>query len=80
MDKDVYFTLLNINRKPIESGSEVEISYGPRTNKDLLLHYGFCLKDNCHDYYQFTVDMIAPPDANLMVIDTSLMKDGRTVV
>ena len=24
--------------------------------------------------------MIAPPDANLMVIDTSLIKDGRTVV
>ena len=34
------------NPDPIKKGSEVVISYGPKTNEQLLGNYGFMLKDN----------------------------------
>jgi hypothetical protein len=58
----------------------VEISYGARTNKDLLLHYGFCMEDNAHDYMEITLDMIAPPDVHLMVIDLEEIVDDRATL
>jgi len=35
----------------IESGEEVRISYGPRSNDALLQNYGFVERDNVHDVY-----------------------------
>jgi hypothetical protein len=33
-----------------EAGSEVFIRYGNYSNRQLLLHYGFAMKDNCYTY------------------------------
>merc|ERR1712070_168317 len=35
----------------LEKGSEVHISYGPRSNDALLQQYGFVESDNAHDVY-----------------------------
>jgi hypothetical protein len=35
--------------KRVEAGNEIFISYGPKTNADLFVQYGFVLKDNVND-------------------------------
>ena len=57
---DTFFTLVNKNRKTVEKGDQVFISYGGnRTNKFLLLNYGFCFTGNRYDSYEFTVRITA---------------------
>ena len=34
---------------PLKAGVEVYNNYGPRSNEDLLLSYGFCIADNPHN-------------------------------
>lgn len=40
--------------RPIAAGEPLTISYGPRTNWELLLHYAFVLADNPHDEHLLT--------------------------
>ena len=46
-----YVAYVNIERKPIEPGQQVYYCYGRRTNRYLLLNYGFCYADNVYDSF-----------------------------
>ena len=48
---ECYFVFVNKNRKTIQPGKEIYNCYGNRTNKFLLLNYGFCYPDNSYDSY-----------------------------
>ena len=52
---DTYFTFVNKDRKTFEKGDQVFYCYGNRTNKFLLLNYGFCFPGNKYDSYEFAV-------------------------
>ena len=49
---DSYFCQINRNRRTMQAGEELYISYGRRTNKFLLLNYGFCFPGNRYDSYE----------------------------
>ena len=42
---------LSVKDRPVPSGSELFISYGPRSNDQLLQSYGFVEPNNAHDVY-----------------------------
>lgn len=46
--EDTYISL--ISTKPIAAGEQIYISYGARSNSNLLLDYGFCYQNNPYDY------------------------------
>ena len=50
---ETFFTLVNKTRETIEAGEQVFYCYGNRTNKFLLLNYGFCFANNKYDSYEF---------------------------
>lgn len=52
---DTYFTFVNKNRKTFETGDQVFYCYGNRTNKFLLINYGFCFPGNKYDSYEVAV-------------------------
>lgn len=47
-------------RSGAKAGGEVFNNYGPKSNDELLLGYGFCLEDNPHDKVLLTLK--APPE------------------
>jgi len=49
------FCLINKNRRTIEAGEQVFYCYGNRTNKFLLINYGFCFPGNAYDSLEFPV-------------------------
>ena len=55
MDKDTYFTYVNKDRKSFDKGDQVYYCYGNRSNKFLLINYGFCYADNKYDSYEILV-------------------------
>ena len=57
---DTYFTFINKNRETIQAGEQVFYCYGNRTNKFLLLNYGFCFPDNTYDSYEFPMRFEIP--------------------
>ena len=57
---DTYFTFINKNRETIEPGDQVFYCYGNRTNKFLLLNYGFCFPGNKYDSYEFPMRLDKP--------------------
>lgn len=52
MAKDTYFTYVNKDRRAFEQGDQVFYCYGNRSNKFLLVNYGFCFSDNKYDSYE----------------------------
>lgn len=50
--------------QPIEAGQEVNNNYGPKSNDELLIGYGFCMADNPHDTVLLT---LKPPPEELQV-------------
>ena len=57
---DTYFHLVNKNRRTIEPGEQVFYCYGNRTNKFLLLNYGFCFPGNNYDSFEFPMRLDIP--------------------
>ena len=57
---NTYFNFVNKNRKTIEAGEQVFYCYGNRTNKFLLVNYGFCFPGNKYDSYEFPLRMNMP--------------------
>ena len=49
LQNDTYLTLINDSRSIMIEGSQAWFRYGKLTNLKLLIHYGFCLKDNVYD-------------------------------
>lgn len=62
MTADTYFTFVNKNRETIEAGDQVFYCYGNRTNKFLLLNYGFCFPGNRYDSFEFPLRLDVPTD------------------
>ena len=60
MEDQTYFNLVNKNRKTIQPGEQVFYCYGNRTNKFLLLNYGFCFPGNRYDSYEFPMRLDVP--------------------
>ena len=51
--EQTYFNLINNSRRTIETGEQIYYCYGNRTNKFLLLNYGFCFPNNRYDSFEF---------------------------
>ena len=60
MTDDTYFTFVNKNRKTFEAGDQVFYCYGNRTNKFLLLNYGFCFPGNRYDSFEIPIRLDIP--------------------
>ena len=57
---DTYFTFVNKNRQTVMPGDQVFYCYGNRTNKFLLLNYGFCFPGNRYDSFEFPLRLDIP--------------------
>ena len=57
---ETYFSFVNKNRKTFMPGDQVFYCYGNRTNKFLLLNYGFCFPGNKYDSYEFPLRLDVP--------------------
>lgn len=54
-DKDTYFVLCTKYKNVYKKGQQVFHCYGRRTNRFLLLNYGFCLNNNKYNSLSFRV-------------------------
>jgi len=52
-----------ITRQPLKSGNQVFTTYGPKSNEELLLGYGFCINDNPFDYVVLKPNFSRDPNA-----------------
>ena len=50
--EDTYFNLVNKDRRTVEAGEQIFYCYGHRTNKYLMLNYGFCFPGNKYDSFE----------------------------
>lgn len=50
-----------------KAGQQIFTSYGRRSNKFLLVFYGFCIKDNKHDSVTLRIHRKLPVDAKSSV-------------
>jgi hypothetical protein len=57
--KDGYFSYVNMSDKVLQPGDQVFYNYGNRTNRFLLLNYGFCFENNPFDSFEFQIDVMA---------------------
>ena len=57
MSEDTYFTFVNKNRKDYHPGDQVFYCYGNRSNKFLLINYGFVFPGNRYDSYEVPLRM-----------------------
>ena len=76
---DTYFNLVNKNRKTFMPGDQVFTCYGDRTNKSLLLNYGFCFSGNKYESCEFPLRLDIPV-GNLKVsemVDLEWSQDHR---
>lgn len=65
--QDTYFNFVNKNRKTIMPGEQVYYCYGNRTNKFLLVNYGFCFPNNTYDSYEIPLRLDVPMTSELFV-------------
>ena len=56
-DDELYITLCNLQRRTLMPGEQAYYCYGNRTNKFLLMHYGFCFLGNRYDSYAIKMRM-----------------------
>lgn len=52
MDDESYFCFTNNTREPLKVGDQAYYCYGNRSNRFLLLNYGFCFPGNKYDSYE----------------------------
>ena len=57
---DSFFVYVNKTRQTIEPGDQVYYCYGNRSNKFLLLNYGFCFQNNKYDSYEIPMRLDLP--------------------
>ena len=51
-EKESYFAMVNLNRRDLMPGEQAYYCYGNRSNRFLLINYGFCFKDNRYDSFE----------------------------
>lgn len=57
VDDETYFCYVNLQRRTLQPGEQAYYCYGNRSNKFLLLNYGFCFPDNTNDSYSVRLKM-----------------------
>jgi hypothetical protein len=70
--------------KPLQKGAEVFLSYGRRSNSNLLIDYGFCYPNNPYEYAELVCDdgecyYLKAERLNLEIL-TKLRAEGHEVV
>ena len=56
-DHETYFCLVNTARRVFKQGDQQWNHYGRRSNKYLLIHYGFCFENNKYDSFEFGISL-----------------------
>ena len=56
-DRESYFCFVNLRRRQLQPGEQAFYCYGNRSNKYLLLNYGFCFPGNRYDSFSVWVNM-----------------------
>lgn len=56
-DPESYFCFVNMQRRTLHPGEQAYYCYGNRSNKFLLMNYGFCFPDNRNDSYSLRLKM-----------------------
>ena len=51
MEGETHFVYVNNNRKPFKAGDQLYYCYGNRSNRYLLVNYGFCFPGNRYESY-----------------------------
>lgn len=51
-EHESYFAMINLNRRDLMPGEQAFYCYGNRSNRFLLINYGFCFKDNRYDSFE----------------------------
>jgi len=54
-DDESYFCFTNNDRRALQPGDQAFYCYGNRSNKFLLVNYGFCFPNNRYDSYEIGV-------------------------
>ena len=57
MDKDTYFCLTNMHRQTLKKGEQAYNCYGNRSNRYLLMDYGFAFADNKYNSVELYMNM-----------------------
>ncbi|KAJ2549125.1 hypothetical protein EV175_004564 [Coemansia sp. RSA 1933] len=52
-----------VTREELQIGSQVFNNYGPKSNEELLMGYGFCVPDNQFSYYHIRINYSQDPMA-----------------
>lgn len=55
-----YFNMVNKTRRTVEAGDQLFYCYGNRSNKFLLINYGFCFPNNLYDSFEFHLRLDVP--------------------
>lgn len=64
--ENIYFTIQTCKRNSYATGSEIFNCYGNRTNRFLLLHYGFAFSDNIYNSLTFHTWDVASSDVEIV--------------
>jgi len=59
MEEETYFCLTNMNRNILKKGEQAFNCYGNRTNRFLLMDYGFAFTNNRYDSVELFLNMTA---------------------
>jgi hypothetical protein len=59
MEEETYFCLTNMHRKVLKKGDQAFNCYGNRSNRFLLMDYGFAFHDNRYDSVELFLNMTA---------------------
>lgn len=71
--------MVNTNRRTLQKGEQAFYCYGHRSNKYLLVNYGFCFQDNGYDSFEFNL-VPNPPLFKLgEIVFLSAPKKGRNL-
>jgi hypothetical protein len=57
LNGETYFCLVNVSRRTLEPGEQAYYCYGDRSNRFLLMNYGFCFLGNRYDSYAVNVKL-----------------------
>lgn len=57
MQQETYFSLTNMCRRTLKKGEQAFNCYGNRTNRYLMIDYGFCFQNNKYDSVEIYLNM-----------------------
>ena len=64
--------------RTIQANEQIFLNYGPKSNEDLLAHFGFCLDKNICDVLRIEITPNAPASATATLASVSVSKTQTT--